>query len=157
MTTPHPSKKLELNGEKPSLYASPAKSWTLLLLLFLAVHFVAMFTPPLLDDADGTHADAAQHMALSGDWVTLYVNGIRYLEKPPLPYWLVAIDYHLFGYNVFCDASSHGAGRAGVRHPGVGVGAARLRRTGGVLRGAGGADLAWASFCGRASSSPSRC
>ncbi|HEY1766600.1 MAG TPA: glycosyltransferase family 39 protein, partial [Terracidiphilus sp.] len=101
MTTPHPSKKLELNGEKPSLYASPAKSWTLLLLLFLAVHFVAMFTPPLLDDADGTHADAAQHMALSGDWVTLYVNGIRYLEKPPLPYWLAAIDYHLFGYNVF--------------------------------------------------------
>jgi len=101
MTTPHPSKKLELNTEKPSLYASPAKSWTLLLLLFLAVHFVAMFTPPLLDDADGTHADAAQHMALSGDWVTLYVNGIRYLEKPPLPYWLAAIDYHLFGYNVF--------------------------------------------------------
>jgi len=40
-------------------------------------------------------------MAMSGDWVTLYVNGIRYLEKPPLPYWLAAIDYHLFGYNVF--------------------------------------------------------
>jgi 4-amino-4-deoxy-L-arabinose transferase-like glycosyltransferase len=29
------------------------------------------------------------------------VDGIRYLEKPPLPYWLVAVDYHLFGYNVF--------------------------------------------------------
>ena len=40
-------------------------------------------------------------MAISGDWVTLYVNGIRYLEKPPLPYWLAAIDYHLFGYNAF--------------------------------------------------------
>jgi 4-amino-4-deoxy-L-arabinose transferase-like glycosyltransferase len=40
-------------------------------------------------------------MARSGDWVTLYVNGVRYLEKPPLPYWLAAVDYHLFGYNVF--------------------------------------------------------
>ena len=47
-------------------------------------------------------------MAISGDWVTLYVNGIRYLEKPPLPYWLAAVDYHLFGYNVFCHPPAHG-------------------------------------------------
>ena len=72
-----------------------------MLLVFLAVHFAALFSPPLLDDADATHANAAQHMAISGDWVTLYVNGIRYLEKPPLPYWLAAIDYHLFEYNAF--------------------------------------------------------
>lgn len=83
------------------LLASPRKAWTLLLLLFAAVHFAALFSPSLLDDADATHANAAQHMARSGDWVTLYVNGIRYLEKPPLPYWLVAFDYRLFGYNVF--------------------------------------------------------
>ena len=101
MTTPNPSEQSILSSEKPSLYSSPAKSWTLLLLVFLAVHFVALFTPSLLDDADATHANAAQHMAMSGDWVTLYVNGIRYLEKPPLPYWLAAIDYRLFGYNVF--------------------------------------------------------
>lgn len=69
--------------------------------LFLAVHFAALFSPSLLDDADATHANAARHMALSGDWVTLRVNGIRYLEKPPLPYWLVSIDYRLFGFNVF--------------------------------------------------------
>jgi 4-amino-4-deoxy-L-arabinose transferase-like glycosyltransferase len=101
MTSPHPSDQIDLNGAERSLYSSPRKSWTLLLLVFLAVHFVALFTPSLLDDADATHANAAQHMAMSGDWVTLYVNGIRYLEKPPLPYWLAAIDYHLFGYNVF--------------------------------------------------------
>ncbi len=39
-------------------------------------------------------------MARTGDWVTLYVDGVRYLEKPPLPYWLVALDYRLFGENV---------------------------------------------------------
>ncbi len=40
-------------------------------------------------------------MAQTGDWVTLRVDGVRYLEKPPLPYWLAALDYRLFGYNVF--------------------------------------------------------
>ncbi len=82
-------------------WLSPQRAWTLLLLVYLAVHFLALFSPSLLDDADATHASAARHMALSGDWVTLYVNGVRYLEKPPLPYWLVAVDYHLFGFNVF--------------------------------------------------------
>jgi 4-amino-4-deoxy-L-arabinose transferase-like glycosyltransferase len=89
----------EIQG--PHLLSSPRKAWFLLLLVFLAVHAAALFSPSLLDDADATHSLAAQHMARSGDWVTLYVNGVRYLEKPPLPYWLVAIDYHLFGYNVF--------------------------------------------------------
>lgn len=84
-----------------ALYASPVRAWTLLILVFLAVHFVALFSPSLLDDADATHAQAAQHILSSGNWVTLYVDGIRYLEKPPLPYWMVAIDYRIFGQNVF--------------------------------------------------------
>ncbi len=80
---------------------SPVLVWTLLLVVFLSVHFAALFSPPLLDDADATHAQAAQHIVDSGDWVTLKVNGIRYLEKPALPYWIVAVDYHLFGQNAF--------------------------------------------------------
>jgi 4-amino-4-deoxy-L-arabinose transferase-like glycosyltransferase len=84
-----------------SIALSPRRAWTLLLLVFAAVHFAALFAPPLLDDADANHAAAAQYMARSGDWVTLKVDGIRYLEKPPLPYWLAAADYHLFGFNVF--------------------------------------------------------
>ena len=75
--------------------------WFLILAVFLAVYFAALFTPSLLDDADATHAQAAQHMALTGHVVTLMVDGIRYLEKPPFPYWLVAIDYRMFGFNSF--------------------------------------------------------
>ena len=40
-------------------------------------------------------------MFVSGDYVTLHVNGVRYLEKAPLPYWLVAVSYHIFGVNEF--------------------------------------------------------
>jgi len=56
-----------------------------------------MFSPPLLDDVDGIHMEAAREMALRHDYVTLYVDGIRYLDKPPLPYWLGAFSIHLFG------------------------------------------------------------
>ena len=72
-----------------------------LAVLFVAVYLGSVFTPPLLDDADSTHAEAAREMFVSGDYVTLHVNGVRYLEKAPLPYWLVAICYHLFGVNEF--------------------------------------------------------
>ena len=85
----------------PARFLSTRRAWTILLLVWFAVYFAALFSPALLDDADAAHANAAQHMALSGDWVTLKINGIRYLEKAPLPYWLTAIDDHIFGYNVF--------------------------------------------------------
>jgi 4-amino-4-deoxy-L-arabinose transferase-like glycosyltransferase len=80
---------------------SSVGSWALLIAIFAAVQFASLFTPPLLDDADASHAQAAQHMAESGDWVTLQVNGIRYLEKPPLPYWIDAALYKVFGQNAF--------------------------------------------------------
>jgi len=54
-----------------------------------------------LDDADSTHAEAAREMFVSGDYVTLHVNGVRYLEKAPLPYWLVALSYKVLGVNEF--------------------------------------------------------
>jgi len=54
-----------------------------------------------LDDADAAHAQAAQHIVESGDFVTSRINGIRYIEKPPLPYWLVAIVYAVAGQNAF--------------------------------------------------------
>lgn len=74
---------------------------TILTGLWLIIFFSALFSPPLLDDADATHANAARHMALTGDLVTLHVNGIRYLEKAPLPYWLAAISFRIFGFNTF--------------------------------------------------------
>jgi 4-amino-4-deoxy-L-arabinose transferase-like glycosyltransferase len=80
---------------------SALRSWVLLVAIFAAVQLASLFTPPLLDDADASHAEAAQHMAESGDWVTLKVNGIRYLEKPPLPYWIDAALYRIFGQNAF--------------------------------------------------------
>ncbi len=72
-------------------------AWAFILVFFALVFLTALHTPALLDDADASHAQAAQHIAESGDWVTLKVDGIRYLEKAPLPYWIVALLYRFFG------------------------------------------------------------
>src|SRR6266576_314580 len=76
-------------------------SYWMLAVVFAAVFLGSLFSPPLLDDADSTHAEAAREMFVSGDYVTLHINGVRYLEKAPLPYWLVVASYHLFGINEF--------------------------------------------------------
>ena len=86
---------------RPRQAPSRLSSWLLLGAIFLAVQFASLFTPPLLDDVDASHAQVAQHMDESGDWVTMKLDGIRYLEKPPLPYWLDAALYAIFGQNVF--------------------------------------------------------
>jgi 4-amino-4-deoxy-L-arabinose transferase-like glycosyltransferase len=69
--------------------------------IFVAVFFGSLFSPGLLDDADRSHAEAAREMLVSRDFVTLHINGVRYLEKAPLPYWLVAFSYRIFGVNEF--------------------------------------------------------
>jgi 4-amino-4-deoxy-L-arabinose transferase-like glycosyltransferase len=56
-----------------------------------------LFRPPLLDDADSVHAEVAREMVARHDWITLYANGIRYLEKAPLLYWSMAASFTLFG------------------------------------------------------------
>ena len=81
-------------GAAPSRWSR--SNLTILLALWLAVFVSAAFTPPLLDDADTTHAQAAQSMLATGDLVTLHVDGVRYLEKPPLPYWITALCLKLF-------------------------------------------------------------
>ncbi|HYH00858.1 MAG TPA: glycosyltransferase family 39 protein [Terriglobales bacterium] len=72
-----------------------------ILLLYAVIYFGSTFSPALQDDADSTHAEAAREMVVRGDWVTLHVNGIRYLEKAPFLYWTVALSYSIFGANAF--------------------------------------------------------
>ncbi len=72
-------------------------SLLILFALWLVIYFAGIFSPALLDDVDTVHAEAAREMVLRHDWVTLYANGIRYLEKAPLMYWGVAASYTVFG------------------------------------------------------------
>jgi Dolichyl-phosphate-mannose-protein mannosyltransferase len=57
-----------------------------------------MISPPsLMDDVDAVQAQISRNMLASGDWVTARLDGIPYLEKAPLIYWLMAISFKIFG------------------------------------------------------------
>jgi len=86
---------------RPQQPLSVPAVWLLFGIIFFAVQICSLFSPPLLDDVDAAHAQAAQHMVDTGDLITSKIDGIRYIEKPPLPYWLVAASYKVFGENTF--------------------------------------------------------
>lgn len=69
----------------------------LIMALWAILYIPGIFSPALLDDADSVHAEAAREMLMRHDWVTLYVNGLRYLEKAPLMYWGMEVSFKLFG------------------------------------------------------------
>jgi hypothetical protein len=50
-----------------------------------------------MDDADAVLAQIARTMLDSGDWVTARLDGVAYLEKSPLSFWMIAAAYQIFG------------------------------------------------------------
>jgi 4-amino-4-deoxy-L-arabinose transferase-like glycosyltransferase len=88
---------------RPQAAPSTLAVWLLFAAIFAAVQIGSLFNPPLMDDVDSSHAQAAQHFSESSDWITAKVNGIRYIEKPPLPYWISGALYKVFGQNVFAS------------------------------------------------------
>ena len=69
----------------------------LLTALTAAIYVSSAGIPVLLDDADSFYALVAREMNLRRDWITPYANTLRYLEKPPLFYWLIQLSYKIFG------------------------------------------------------------
>jgi 4-amino-4-deoxy-L-arabinose transferase-like glycosyltransferase len=51
----------------------------------------------ILNDNEGLYAEGAREMLASGSFGVPTLNGVPYLEKPPLLYWLLAAAYALFG------------------------------------------------------------
>jgi 4-amino-4-deoxy-L-arabinose transferase-like glycosyltransferase len=76
-----------------------------MILLFsfsLAVfYFSALGTIPLLEPDEGRYAEIPREMLASGDFVTPRLNGVAYLEKPPLYYWGTAVSMRVFGETEF--------------------------------------------------------
>jgi len=50
-----------------------------------------------MDDVDAVQAQIARNMLASGDYVTARLDGVPYLEKAPLIYWLIAGSLKILG------------------------------------------------------------
>jgi 4-amino-4-deoxy-L-arabinose transferase-like glycosyltransferase len=71
-------------------------------LLVTGVALVAfMGAWPLQDPDEGRYTVIARAMATSGDWFCSRLNGLRYQEKPPFFFWLVAACLKTFGTSEF--------------------------------------------------------
>jgi 4-amino-4-deoxy-L-arabinose transferase-like glycosyltransferase len=69
-----------------------------LISLAAAVSLGCIVSPPsLMDDVDAVQAQIARNMLEYGDWVIARLDGVPYLEKSPVIYWLIAISYRIFG------------------------------------------------------------
>lgn len=105
----------------------PRAPFGLALLAVGLMYLLGLGTAPLLDPPEGLHAVIAQTIRDSGDWIILRVNGVRYLDEPPLLYWLLAGSFSVAG-------PSGAAGRVWPALAAIGV-AAVTGRVGMMLGG----------------------
>ena len=75
------------------------ESWAMPFLMAVTaiIYIGSAWIPALLDDADSFYAEVAREMNVRLDWITPYANELRFLEKPPLFYWLISLSYKVFG------------------------------------------------------------
>ncbi|MFZ0706270.1 MAG: glycosyltransferase family 39 protein, partial [Candidatus Korobacteraceae bacterium] len=72
--------------------------YLIVILCSVLIYLACIISPPhLQDDVDAEQAQVARNMLASGDWVTARLDGIPFLEKPPLMYWTIAVSYEIFG------------------------------------------------------------
>jgi 4-amino-4-deoxy-L-arabinose transferase-like glycosyltransferase len=82
--------------------APPTRRWSprsiaILVFAWLVLQVGGLFTPGLLDDVDSIYIEIAREMLRRHDFITPYINGVRFFDKPPLMYWMAAGTMHLFG------------------------------------------------------------
>lgn len=73
-----------------------ARAFGALALLALTLPFWDLGAP-LLEVDDARYAQVPAEMLASGDWTVPTLNGLPYIEKPPLWYWLATSSYRVFG------------------------------------------------------------
>src|SRR5262245_2496412 len=113
-------------------------------LLALALLLPGLGGAPFDDPGEGQHAEIAREIGQSGDWLSLRLNGVRYLDKPPLLYWLLAASFSRFGADEWAARLVPALGAVAAAAATATLGARLLDPLGGVA--AAGALLSSALF-----------
>ena len=69
----------------------------LVVIAVLLVWFGTLDARHLLRPDEGRYAEISREMFVTGDWVTIRYNALKYFEKPPFHMWVTTIAYELFG------------------------------------------------------------
>ena len=76
----------------PYLYTS------FLLITCLFIYFLSLGSYPLMDVDETRYVSMARDMFNTKDFMTLYLNGEYFFEKPPLYFWLECFSFKIFGH-----------------------------------------------------------
>ena len=77
------------------------RAWVMLLGAVCVAYFYGLGAVPLLGPDEPRYAQVAREMYARGDWVTPWLGGHTWFEKPALLYWLMKVAYGLFGVSEF--------------------------------------------------------
>lgn len=72
--------------------------FTGLLLVCFFIYFFGIGSYPLMDVDETRYVSMARDMFNSKDFLTLYLNGEYFFEKPPLYFWSECLSFGLFGH-----------------------------------------------------------
>lgn len=87
---------MRIGRETRTLYIPLWLVWAAALVFVLA----GLGSAAILDNNEGLYAEIPREMLASHDWrawVIPHLNGLPYMEKPPLLYWLTALSFAAFG------------------------------------------------------------
>ena len=79
------------------LASLPRSAWWLIAAVLLVAWFSGIAVRKLQHPDEGRYAEIAREIAVSGNWVTPRLNGLKYFEKPPFQYWATAAAFNAFG------------------------------------------------------------
>lgn len=87
-----------MRSSSPSRLAGlPVGMIAMVAIAILLVWFGTLDARHLLRPDEGRYAEISREMFMSGDWVTIRYNDLKYFEKPPFHLWVTSIAYTLFG------------------------------------------------------------
>jgi 4-amino-4-deoxy-L-arabinose transferase-like glycosyltransferase len=91
------------SAESRDAYANRTMAWVAILFIVASLFYLGAASSPALgdDDVDAPHAVVAREMLERHDYIVPYMNGVRYLVRPPLHFWMIAASYTLFGQTEF--------------------------------------------------------
>lgn len=71
-------------------------AWICIAAVIAIAWFCALDTRVLEHPDEGRYGEIAREMAVTGNYLTPRLNGLKYFEKPPLQYWFTAAAYRIF-------------------------------------------------------------
>jgi len=81
--------------------ARDSRTYWLLAAVLASLWLATLAARPLFNPDEGRYAEIPREMLSGGDWVIPHLNGLDYIEKPPLQYWATALCYRLLGTGEF--------------------------------------------------------